>query len=262
MLRHQRYIAFLLAVIGLCGTVAVGQTLREGKTRAAKKFKIEINVTPTIAVSISGEEIPLTEITSALSQKLRIPITLSPQLQKQRVTLDIVGYSLEQTVLLLAPRPVLDSVVSGEANAAPRFLAVYLQSFDETPPEPHIAPNALLSGAEGSFDLDEQNNEAEKNAPKKMREKSLRVKSERGLLSVHAQQQTLLDILTTLATEMNVICEIQGAAEEKLDVDFSGYSLPSAVQALSPRLRFYLRQHLQTNETQLWRIVLTALPTS
>jgi uncharacterized membrane protein len=90
----------------------------------------------------------------------------------------------------------------------------------------------------------------------------LRVKSERGLLSVHAQQQTLLDILTALATEMNVICEIQGAAEEKLDVDFSGYSLPSAVQALSPRLRFYLRQHLQTNETQLWRIVLTALPTS
>ncbi len=63
-----------------------------------KKLLLDVKEVPTIAVSLRGKEIPLPEITTALSQKLRIPITLSPHLQTQRLTLDIVGYSLEQTM--------------------------------------------------------------------------------------------------------------------------------------------------------------------
>ncbi|MBL8208081.1 MAG: hypothetical protein JNM09_27860 [Blastocatellia bacterium] len=249
-----------LLLLLLLSAMATGQTRREDKAQppSEKKLQIEVKEVPLLAISITGDDIPLPAITTALAQKLRVAVTVSPQLKEQRVTLDTIGYSLEQTLRLLAPQPVVDYIVSGDAAVSPKYLAIHLQNFNEVPPEPKRSADAGLSGAEGSFDLNEERENPREKSERETRDASLHVHQAGGLLSVRARHQPLLVVLTELAEKLKVICEIQGSADEMLEVDFSDYSLSSAVRALSPRLQFYLRTNLQTNETTLWRIVLTS----
>lgn len=255
---NYRNLTFLLLL--LLSAMATGQTRREDKSQppSEKKLQLEVEEVPLLAISISGDDLTLPAITTALAQKLRVAVTVSPQLKEQRVTLDTIGYSLEQTLRLLAPQPVVDYVVSGDAAVPPKYLAIYLQNFNEVPPEPKRSADAGLSGAEGSFDLDEERENPREKSETETRDAALRVRQAGGLLSVRARQQPLPVVLMELAEKLKVICEIQGRADETVDVDFSDYSLSSAVRALSPRLQFYLRTNLQTNETTLWRIVLAS----
>ena len=61
---------------------------------------------------------------------LKVPVTLSPLLAKQTISLDFSGMNLEGALRLLAPQAYIDYVAGGDDMQA-KPLAIYLQGYNE-----------------------------------------------------------------------------------------------------------------------------------
>lgn len=258
---HQWPLLALGLLLCLAGSLSA-QTLRERKGQSEKKtqpeknWKLEITDSQPVLVSLRAEQASVSEIAAALGRKLGATVTVSPALRDHPVTCEVVGLTPEQVFRLLAPQTVIDYSIGGEAAAHRKYLAIHLQSFNETPPEPTLHASASAASAEGGFDDDtDAATEKEESA-----DAPLRVAYKNERLSVRARRQSLSAVLGAIATRTKVICELQGSADEEVDLNFNDYALEDAAGALSHRVRFYLRTNLHTMETRLWRIVLAAAP--
>ncbi|MFN7945027.1 MAG: hypothetical protein U0Z53_06725 [Blastocatellia bacterium] len=260
---HQWSLLAFGLLLCLAGS-SQAQTLRERKAQPKpekkaqpeKNWNLEITDGQPVMISLRAERAAVAEMAAELGRRLGVTITVSSALREHPVTSEFIGLPLEQALRLLAPQAVIDYSVGGGAEAQRKYLAIHLQGFNETPPEPTLQPNASAASAEGGFD-DESDaaNEKEENADAPLR---VTYKSER--LSVRARKQSLQSVLSELATKTRVICELRGSADEEVDLNFNDYTLEDAARALSPGVKFYLRTNLQTMETRLWRIVLMAAP--
>jgi hypothetical protein len=206
--------------------------------------------------SVKAKDTPLGEITGELSRLLKAPVTLSPLMAKQRVTLDFGGLNLEATLRLLAPQPFVDYVAGGEDSAQPKALAIYLQGMNERPPS---ATATVRSNSEAIL-IEGDTEEGTDSEEQKKREEAepLRVSFANNQLSVRAHRQPLSVVLFKIANEVGVPFELRYESPEVVDVDFTNYSLEQAVRNLSPDVRFYYRIDLQTFQVQPLRLALVA----
>ena len=261
MHQHRNIHQWSLLALGLLLCLAVpgqAQTQPEQKTEPEKNWKLEITDTRPALISLRAEQAAVSEIAAALGRKLGVTMTVSPELREHRVTSEFVGLTLDQALRLLAPQPVIDYSVGGEAEADRKYVAIYLQGFNEAPPEPRQQHNADVASAEGSFDDEaEAARDRDENA-----DAPLRVTYKNERLSVRARRQSLSAVLGAIATRTKAVCELQGSTDAEVDLNFNDYALEDAARALAPGVRFYLRTSLHTMETSLWRIVLTAVKKS
>jgi hypothetical protein len=203
--------------------------------------------------TVKAADARLSEITREISRLLKVPVTLSPLMEKQKVTLEFAGLNLEATLRMLAPQSYIDYVTGGDDPEQPRPMAIYLQGLNERPP-------SLTATVRGNSEavLIEGNTEDGTDDQSQKKEDPLKVTFANNLLSVSAHKQPLSVVLFKVASEIGCPFELRYESPELIDVEFNNYSLEQAVKSLSPGLRFYYRLDLQTFQAQPLRLVLIA----
>ena len=218
-----------------------------------KPWSVRVSKGAPHTFTVKAKEANLPEITSELSRQLKVPVSLSPLMSKQRVSLDFGGLNLEATLRLLAPQVYVDYVAGGD-DPEPKPLAIYLQALNERPPATNIRGTSEAILIEG----DTEEGVGSEEQKKKEEEDPLRVTFANNTLSVRARKQPLSVVLYKIATEVGVPFEMRYESSEVVDVEFTNYSVEQAVRSLSPAVRFYYRLDLQTFQVQPLRIALVA----
>jgi hypothetical protein len=223
----------------------------------AKPWSVKMSSDAPHTFTVKAKEAALPEITAELSRLVKVPVTLSPLLSKQKVTLDFGGLNLEATVRMLAPQSYVDYVAGGEGTNEPKPLAVYLQGANEQAP----ALTATVRGNSEAMLIEGDTEEGTDNEAKKEKEEPLRVTWANNQLSVRAHKQPLSVVLFKIASEVGVPFELRNESTEMVDVEFKNYPLDQAFRSLSPGVRFYYRLDLQTFQVLPLRLALLS-PTS
>jgi hypothetical protein len=228
------------------------QAPADGKP-AEKSWSVRMSKAAPHTFTVKAADAKLSEIAREISRLLKVPVTLSPLMEKQRVTLEFGGLNLEATLRMLAPQSYIDYVTGGDDPDQPKPIAVYLQGMNERPP-------ALTATVRGNSEavLIEGNTEDDTNGESQKEKDPLKVTFANNLLSVSAHKQPLSVVLFKVASEIGVPFELRYETPEVIDVEFNNYSLEQAVKSLSPGIRFYYRLDLQTFQAQPLRMVLVA----
>jgi hypothetical protein len=220
-----------------------------------KPWSLRMSKNSPHTFTVKAKDAPLGEIAAELARQLKVPVTLSPLMAKQKVTLDFGGLNLEATLRMLAPQTYVDYVAGGEGGDEPKPLAVYLQAANEKQP----SVTAAVRGNSEAILIEGDTEEGTDNADQKKREEEnpLRVTWANNQLSVRARKQPLTVVLFKIASEVGVPFEMRFESSEIVDVEFQNYPLEQAFRSLSPGVRFYYRVDLQTFQVQPLRLTLT-----
>ena len=194
------------------------------------------------------------DIAGEISRLVKAPVSLSPLVERQKVTLDFGGLNLEATLRMLAPQTYIDYVTGGDDADQPRPMAIYLQGMNERPPP----LTATVRGNSEAVLIEGNTEDDTEDQSQKKEQDPLKVTFANNLLSVSAHKQPLSVVLFKIANEIGVPFELRYESPEVVDVEFSNYSVEQAVKSLSPGIRFYYRLDLQTFQAQPLRMVLAA----
>jgi hypothetical protein len=230
-----------------------GQAQAQAKPEA-KAWSVKMSKGAPHTFTVKAKEAPLSEVTGEVARLLEVPITVSPILAKQKVTLDFGGLNLEATLRMLAPQSYVDYVAGGDGSGEPKALAIYLQAFNERPP----STTATVRGDVEAILIEGDTEEGTDGEAQKKREEEdpLRVTWANNQLSVRARKQPLTVVLFKIASEVGVPLELRYESTELVDVEFQNYPLEQAFRSLSPGVRFYYRLDLQTFQVQPLRLAL------
>jgi hypothetical protein len=220
----------------------------------AKSWSVRMSKDAPYTFTVKAKESPLPEIAAELSKLTKVPVTLSPFMAKQKVTLDFAGLNLEATLRMLAPQGYVDYVAGGEGGDEPKPLALYLQAANEKEPPTTAAVRGNSEAILIEGDTEEgTDGEAQK---KREEEDPLRVTWANNQLSLRARKQPLTVVLFRIANEVGVPFEMRYESAELVDLEFQNYPLDQAFRSLSPGVRFYYRVDLQTFQVQPLRLAL------
>jgi hypothetical protein len=231
------------------GTAAAAE--KPAQTKPAWSVKMSKAAPHTFTVKAT--EAKLSEVVAEISRLVKVPVTLSPVMQKQRVTLDFGGLNLDAMLRMLAPQPVVDYEAGGD-DPQPRPLAIYLQALNERPP----APSAEMRSNSEAILIEGDTEEGTERAAKKEEEDPLKVSYANNQLSVRARKQPLSVVLFKIANEVGVPFDLRFESSQIIDVEFDNQPLEQAVRSLSPEVRLYYRQDLQTFQIQPIRLALVS----
>jgi hypothetical protein len=263
--RARRALAVCLLVGALLAPAAAAQQGAAGQGGAkppaapakdAKPWSVRMSQAAPHTFTVKAKEARLAEVAGEFSRLLKVPVTLSPLLEKQRVSVDFSGMNLEGALRLLAPHAYIDYVAGGE-DLQPQPLAVYLQGYNERPP----SLTATVKGNSEAILIEGDTEEGvgdEETRKKKEAESPLRVTFTQRQLSVRARKQPLTVVLFKIASEIGVPFELRWESPELVDVEFDNYSIEQAVRTLSPSVRLYYRMDLQSFDVQPLRLALVA----
>jgi len=218
------------------------------------RLKVD-NKTP-IMMTLTAKKANLSEIAAEMGRKLKLPVILTPLMQKQRVTLEFEGLPLEGALRLLAPQVYVDYEVSGDASGQPTPIGIYLQGLNEQPP----AESTVVKGDSEAI-LIEGNTEdgLDASASQQQQEKQpVRVSVEKNQISVQARKQPLTSVLYEIASKVDIPFEMKYESTEVVDVDFNNYTMEQVVRTLSPNIRLYQRTNLTNYEVRPLRLVLVS----
>jgi hypothetical protein len=220
----------------------------------AKSWSVRMSKSAPYTFTVKAKESPLPEITEELARLTKVPVTLSPVMAKQKVSLDFAGLNLEATLRMLAPQGFIDYVAGGEGGDEPKPLALYLQAANEKAP----ATTAAVRGNSEAILIEGDTEEGTDSEAQKKREEEdpLRVTWANNQLSVRARKQPLSVVLFKIASEVGVPFEMRYDSAELVDVEFQNYPLDQAFRSLSPGVRFFYRVDLQTFQVQPLRLAL------
>ncbi|HVF66764.1 MAG TPA: hypothetical protein VM914_03820 [Pyrinomonadaceae bacterium] len=219
----------------------------------AKTWSVKMSKSAPHTFTVKAAGSKLSEVVAEISRLAKVPVTLSPSMQKQRVSLDFGGLNFDATLRMLAPQPVVD-YESGGDDPQPRALAVYLQGSNETPP----APGPEMRGTSQAILIEGDTEEGTEREAQKEEEDPLRVTYSNSQLSVHAKKQPLSVVLFKIANELGVPFDLRHESPLLIDVEFDGRPVDQAVRSLSPEVRLYYRQDLQTFQIQPLRLALVS----
>lgn len=221
----------------------------------AKNWSVRMSKGAPYTFTVKAKETPLAEITEEIAKLTKVPLTLSPLMAKQKVSLDFAGLPLEATLRMLAPQGYVDYVAGGD-NYEPKPLALYLMGANEKAPSTTAAVHGNSEAILIEGDTEEgTDSEAQK---KREAEDPLRVTWANNQLSLRARKQPLTVVLFKIANEVGVPFEMRYESAELVDVEFQNYPLDQAFRSLSPGVRFYYRVDLQTFQVQPLRLALLA----
>jgi hypothetical protein len=222
-------------------------------------WNVKVTRKTPISISLSSKGGSLSEIAAEISTRLKVPVILTPLMQKQRLTQEFEAMPLEGALRLLAPQVYVDYEVNGDTSGQPKPVGIYLQGMNEQPP----AEAAVVKGdseailIEGNTEegLDATNVQDDDKTP-------LRVRVEKNQVSVKARKQPLTAVLYEIASKVDIPFEMKYESNELVDVDFNNFTMEQAVRLLSPNIRLYQRTNLTSYEVRPLRLVLVSPATN
>jgi len=225
----------------------------EQPTKEAKQtFTLSVTEDQIVGISLKAKDTPVREIAAELSKRLRIPISVTPIVQNHKVTTNFSDLVLEPAMQQLAPQVFVDYEIDMTPGKPPRPLGIFLQGYNEPPP----ADNAVVHGNSDVMVIEgdtEDTGEAKDNDDK---EQELKVKFEKGELTVIAKKQPLVVVLYAVANELGIPLQVQNEIVDPISINIQKASVESALQQLSQNIRLFLRADLMTQERRPLRILL------
>ncbi|MCA1564947.1 MAG: hypothetical protein LC803_04810 [Acidobacteria bacterium] len=218
-------------------------------------WSVKVTKKTPISISLSSKNGSLSEIAAEIGKRLKVPVILTPLMQKQRITQEFEGLPLEGALRLLAPQVYVDYELSGEGSGQPKAIGIYLQGMNEQPP----AEASVVKGDSEAILIEGNTEDGLEATNVKDDDKSpLRVTVEKNQVSVKARKQPLTAVLYEIASKVDIPFEMKYESTELVDVDFNNYTMEQAVRTLSPNIRLYQRTNLTSYEVRPLRIVLVS----
>src|SRR5215813_12675990 len=97
-------------------------------------FTLKITNEHVLAISLEADGVKLKDIAAELSRELKIPVILSPVMQKQTATVRYRDLLLEPAMQLLAPIVFIDYQIDSAPGVRPKPLGIFLFAYNEPPP--------------------------------------------------------------------------------------------------------------------------------
>jgi len=276
--KHAKNAALLVFMLLVCSTSALPQhpppnqdrqdpkqpvrpaTTPDKKTAAKPGFVLTVKTRPILNLSLKAEKASMAEVAHQLSEKLKIPVFLGPERQKESITLEFSELTLEPALQLMSPTVYVDYELDTGSMGPPRALGVFL--FDLNQGEPPLT--AVIAGSTQSMLIEGNTEDGVEpdtdEAKKKAEEQPLRVKYENNTLTVKAKKQPLPLILLKIGEELGIPVDIQNEHLDPIDVDISKLPIEDVVRQLSPNIKFYYRADLTRAEKRALRMVLAEPP--
>jgi hypothetical protein len=239
---------------------AAKETAAQDKKPTKPGFEWTIKTRPILNLSLKAEKAKMVDVAQALSEKLKIPVFLGPERQKEMISIEFSELTLEPALQLMSPTVYVDYELDTGAMKPPKPLGVFF--FDANQGEPPVT--AVVTGVNQSM-LIEGNTEdgvepATDEEKKKLEEQPLRVRYENGLLTVKAKQQPLPVVLLKIGEELGIPVDIQNERLDPIDADISKLPIDDVVRQLSPNIKLYYRADLTRAEKRALRLVLAEPP--
>ena len=235
---------------------ATTTTTPDKKPAAKPGFELIVKTRPILNLSLKAEKAKMSEVAHQLSEKLKIPVFLGPERQKELITIEFSELTLEPALQLMSPTVYVDFELDTGSLDPPKALGIYF--FDVNQGEPPVT--AVVSGASQSF-LVEGNTEdgvepTTDDEKQKAEEQPLRVKYENNTLTVKAKKQPLPLVLLKIGEEIGIPVDIQNERLDPIDADISKLPIEDVVRQLSPYIKLYYRADLTRAEKRALRMVL------
>ena len=213
-------------------------------------FTLRVTDDQIIGVSLKAKDVSLKAIAGELSKKLKIPVLLTPIIEKHMVTVDFSDLVIEQAMQMLAPQVYIDYEIDTTPGKQPRPVAVYLQGYNEAPP----ADNAVVKSVSDVMVI--EGNTEDDGTTKEEEDEDLKITFEKGQLSVKSKKQPLVVVLYGIANQLGIPLEVKNEVMDPVTVNISKATVESALQELGPNIRLYLRADLMVGDRRPLRLVL------
>jgi hypothetical protein len=221
-----------------------------------KETKPPVTVTVTedqiIGISLKAHDATVKEIAAELSKRLKIPIAVTPLIEKHRLTVNFSDLVLEPAMQQLAPQVFIDYEIDTAAGKTPRPLGIYLQGYNEPLP----ADNAVVKGNSDVMIIEGDTEDTGDSKDKDDQDQELKVKYEKSQLTVVAKKQPVVVVLYAIANELGVPLQVTNEVVDPISINIQKASIESALQQLGQNIRLYLRADLMTQERRPLRILL------
>jgi len=201
--------------------------------------------------------VKLVDIAEELAKRLKIQVLVSPNLLKEKVSIEFSALTLEPAMQLMSPAVYIDYEIDTGSGSPPKPLGIFL--YDTSSGEPPLS--ASIKSASQSLLVEgdtEEGVEPQTEADKKrLEEQPLRVQFQNNNLSVKAKNQPLSLVLLKIGEELGIPVDIQYEAPDMVDTEITKLSVEDTIRKLSPNIRLFLRADLLHAERRALRLVLT-----
>ena len=259
---------FAALVLLLCAAAVFSQQAEPEKKPAEKDAKttkpgvkppytLTVKTRPILNISLKAEKANMADVAQALSKRLKIPVCLGTERQKEPLSIEFSELTLEPALQLLSPTVYIDYEIESSGVNPPRALGIFL--YDLNQGEPPVS--AVVHGSTQSM-LIEGNTEdgVEPESEEKEAEKPLRVTYQNYTLSVKAKQQPLPLVLLKIGEVVGIPVDIQDERMDLVDANISKLSVEEAIKQLSPNIKMFVRADLSRSERRTLRLVLAEPP--
>jgi hypothetical protein len=238
------------------------------KTNPQKRRTWQVSVKDSFGVpfiTVRAKKAPRTEIVAEMARLLKIPVVLGTNLKQEEITTDFVEFPVDAAAKRLAPRPVIDYVISGGGDAATpvrkKPLAIYLLSADDKAPQDapwrdNKAAGQMLVG------MVYESEEEEKAAMEK-KQNELQITYSEGLFTVKVYKQYLTDVLQELASQARIPFAILTTNGTQKEIDqvvtwnMSGVNFEELTNTWFPNgVRLYWRTDLASDISKPLRLTI------
>lgn len=237
---------------------------KDAKTQTAKPgvkppYTLTVKTRPILNISLKAEKANMADVAQDLSKRLKIPVFLGTERQKEPLSIEFSELMLEPALQLLSPSVYIDYEIETGSQEQPKALGVFL--YDTNQGEPPVS--AVIHAATQTMLIEgntEDGDESEEEDPKKEEEKPLRVSYLNYQLSVKAKQQPLPLVVAKIGETIGVPVDIQSESMDVVDANISKLSVEDALRQLSPYIKVFVRADLARSERRVLRLVLVGPP--
>ena len=229
---------------------------QKSTSEKGSEFVLSVKSKPILNISLKAEKIKLVDIAEALAKRLKTQVIVSPNLQKEVVSVEFSELTLEPAMQLMSPAVYIDYEINTGSGDPPKPLGIFL--YDTTTGEPPLT--AVVKSTTQSLLVEgdtEEGVEPQTDADKKrVEEQPLRVQFQNNILSVKAKKQPLSLVLLKIGEELGIPVDIQYEAPDLIDTEITKLPVEDAIRKLSPNIRLFLRADLLHSERRALRLIL------
>jgi hypothetical protein len=148
---HRAHVKNLFAalVFILCTTAAFGQQPdknpvqkpadKDAKAATEKPgvkpaYTLTVKTRPILNISLKAEKANMAEVAQDLSKRLKVPVFLGTERQKELLSIEFSELTLEPALQLLAPTVYVDYEIESGGQNPPRVLGIFLYDVGQAEP--------------------------------------------------------------------------------------------------------------------------------